>query len=94
LFTISNDPQREWSKEREAGPTQQRNWWPEIYRAAGRHRGSEPDPKLLAYNTSGEDTRADLKSGSGGSCANKSFGPDTANVLVQREMEKQRFPVV
>jgi hypothetical protein len=51
----------DWNKWREDGLTQHRNWWPEIYRAACRHWGIEPDPKLLAYNTTYEDTRADLK---------------------------------
>jgi hypothetical protein len=51
----------DWSKWREDGLTQHRTWWPEIYRAACRHWGIEPDPKLLAYNTTYEDTRPDLK---------------------------------
>lgn len=51
----------DWAKWREDGLTQHRNWWPEIYRAACQHWGIEPDPKLLAYNTTYEDTRADLK---------------------------------
>jgi hypothetical protein len=51
----------DWAKWREDGLTQHRNWWPEIYRVACRHWGIEPDPKLLAYNTTYEDTRPDLK---------------------------------
>jgi hypothetical protein len=51
----------DWAKWREDGLTQHRNWWPEIYRMACRHWGIEPDPKVLAYNTTYEDTRADLK---------------------------------
>jgi len=52
----------DWAKWREDGLTQHRNWWPEVYRAACRHWGIEPDPKLLAYSATYEDTRADLKS--------------------------------
>jgi hypothetical protein len=51
----------DWSKWREDGLTQHRNWWPEIYSAACRHWGIDPDPELLAYNTTYENTRADLK---------------------------------
>ncbi len=51
----------DWVKWREQGLTEHRNWWPEIYRDACRHWGIEPDPRLLAYNTTYENTRADLK---------------------------------
>jgi hypothetical protein len=51
----------DWATWRDDGLTQHHNWWPEIYRVACRHWGIEPDPKLLAYNTTYEDTRADLK---------------------------------
>lgn len=51
----------DWAKWREEGKTQHRNWWPDVYREACRHWGVEPDPTLLAYNTSYENTRADLK---------------------------------
>lgn len=51
----------DWSKWREQGLTQHRNWWPEAYRAACRHWGIEPDAKLLAYNVTYENTRPDLK---------------------------------
>ena len=51
----------DWAKWREEGMTQHRNWWPDIYRQACRHWGVEPDPSLLAYNTTYENTRADLK---------------------------------
>ncbi len=50
-----------WAKWREEGATQHRNWWPEIYMQACRYWGIEPDPSLLAYNTTYENTRADLK---------------------------------
>lgn len=51
----------DWKKWKDDGLTEHRNWWPEIYRAACRHWGIEPDPTLLAYNTTYESTRADLK---------------------------------
>jgi hypothetical protein len=46
---------------KEKGLTEHRNWWPEVYRAACKHWGIEPDAKVLAYNTTYESTRADLK---------------------------------
>jgi hypothetical protein len=51
----------DWKKWKEDGLTDHRNWWPDVYRAACRHWGIEPDPKLLAYDTTYESTRADLK---------------------------------
>ncbi len=51
----------DWAKWRDEGLTEHRNWWPEIYRAACKHWGIEPDPNLLAYHTTYENTRADLK---------------------------------
>ena len=51
----------DWSKWREDGLTQHRNWWPDAYRQACIHWGIEPDPSILAYNTTYENTRADLK---------------------------------
>lgn len=50
-----------WENWRKEGLTQHRNWWPELYREACRHWGIEPDPKVLAYNTTYESVRADLK---------------------------------
>ena len=50
-----------WAKWREEGLTQHRNWWPDVYRDACRHWGIEPDPAVLAYSTSYENVRADLK---------------------------------
>ncbi len=49
---------RQWGDE---GLTQHRNWWPDVYRQACRAWGVEPDPKVLAYNTTYETVRADLK---------------------------------
>jgi hypothetical protein len=51
----------DWKKWRQDGLTEHRNWWPEVYRAACRHWGTEPDAALLAYSTTYENTRADLK---------------------------------
>lgn len=51
----------DWAKWREDGLTQHRNWWPEIYREACKYWGVSPDPELLAYRTTYENTRADLK---------------------------------
>jgi hypothetical protein len=45
----------------EQGLTQHRNWWPDLYRAACKHWGVEPNPKVLAYDTTYETIRADLK---------------------------------
>ena len=50
-----------WENWRKQGLTQHRNWWPELYREACRHWGTEPDPKVLAYSTTYETVRADLK---------------------------------
>ncbi len=50
-----------WRQWRDAGLTQHRNWWPDVYRDACRAWGVEPDPKVLAYDTSYETVRADLK---------------------------------
>lgn len=41
--------------------TQHENWWPALYREWCRVQGREPDPKVLAYATSYEAVRADLK---------------------------------
>ena len=50
-----------WENWRQHGLTQHRNWWPELYLDACKHWGSEPDPKVLAYSTSYQTVRADLK---------------------------------
>jgi hypothetical protein len=51
----------DWRKWQEDGMTEHRNWWPQVYRSACRYWGIEPDIKLLAYNTTYENARADLK---------------------------------
>ena len=51
----------DWGKWKQDGLTRHRNWWPEIYSQACESWGVEPSPQLLAYNTTYENTRADLK---------------------------------
>ena len=51
----------DWSAFRDRGQTQHRNWWPDLYREACKNWGIEPDPAVLAFATSYEKTRADLK---------------------------------
>lgn len=50
-----------WETWREKGLTQHRNWWPEVYQDACQRWGTEPDPRVLAYNTTYQEVRADLK---------------------------------
>lgn len=50
-----------WRSYQEQGLTEHRNWWPDIYRAACERWKITPDPQALAFNTSYESTRADLK---------------------------------
>jgi hypothetical protein len=51
----------DWAKWRDDGLTEHRNWWPEVYRAACRQWGTTPDPAVLAYSTTYETLRADMK---------------------------------
>jgi hypothetical protein len=50
-----------WENWRKQGLTQHRNWWPDLYREACKRWGVEPDPQVLAYSTTYETVRADLK---------------------------------
>lgn len=50
-----------WAKWKEKGLTEHRNWWPDVYRDACARWGVEPDPEVLAYSTTYESVRADLK---------------------------------
>jgi hypothetical protein len=50
-----------WDNWRQQGLTQHRNWWPGLYREACRRWGVEPDPAVLAYSTTYQTVRADLK---------------------------------
>jgi hypothetical protein len=54
-----------WRAVRDRGLTRHENWWPDLYRRACRNWGIEPDPKVLAYNVTYEEQRADLKTVSG-----------------------------
>lgn len=50
-----------WRKYLDEGLTEHRNWWPELYRTACENWGVEPDPKVLAFDQTYEDSRADLQ---------------------------------
>jgi hypothetical protein len=50
-----------WRQWRDEGLTDHRNWWPDCYKDACKSWGIEPDPQVLAYSTSYEQVRADLK---------------------------------
>ena len=50
-----------WENWRAQGLTRHRNWWPDLYRDACKHWGVEPDASVLAYSTTYETVRADLK---------------------------------
>jgi hypothetical protein len=50
-----------WEEWRQRGLTDHRNWWPDLYRDACEKWGIQPDPRVLAYNTSYQKVRADLK---------------------------------
>jgi len=50
-----------WENWRQKGLTQHRNWWPELYRQACQRWGTDPDPRVLAYSTTYQTVRADLK---------------------------------
>jgi hypothetical protein len=54
-----------WEAWRTEGKTQHRNWWPGLYRAACKSWKVEPDPAVLAYDTTYQSLRADLKNVSG-----------------------------
>lgn len=51
----------QWRSYLDAGLTEHRNWWPEIYRAACERWGVKPDESALAFDTSYENARADLR---------------------------------
>jgi hypothetical protein len=50
-----------WKQWRDEGLTEHRNWWPEVYREYCERQGLQPDPAVLAFDTSYETQRADLK---------------------------------
>lgn len=51
----------DWAKWREDKLTDHRNWWPEVYAQACEYWHIEPDPDVLAYNTTYESLRPDMK---------------------------------
>ena len=51
----------DWELWKKDGLTEHRNWWPDLYREICAQRGEEPDPKVLAYDRSYAETRADLQ---------------------------------
>ncbi len=50
-----------WAEWKRKGLTEHRNWWPDLYRTACARMGQEPDPDVLAFHQSYEETRADLR---------------------------------
>ena len=50
-----------WRAYKEQGLTEHRNWWPEVYQTACANWGVTPDPAALAFDTTYEESRADLK---------------------------------
>ena len=50
-----------WRQWRDEGLTAHRNWWPDVYLDWCRAQGIEPDEKVLAFSTTYETQRADLK---------------------------------
>ncbi len=50
-----------WREWRDQGLTEHRNWWPAAYEEFCAKQGSTPDSAVLAYDTSYETQRADLK---------------------------------
>lgn len=50
-----------WENWKKQGLTEHCNWWPALYQTACERWGIEPDPKVLAYATSYQTVRADLK---------------------------------
>jgi hypothetical protein len=50
-----------WRKYLDSGLTNHQNWWPDLYRTACLNWQVTPDPAALAFDTTYETTRADLK---------------------------------
>jgi hypothetical protein len=50
-----------WHEVKDRGLTSHENWWPALYRNACEAWGEQPDPNVLAYATTYEGKRADLK---------------------------------
>ncbi len=50
-----------WHTVKEQGLTEHENWWPALYEQACRALGERPNPRALAFDTTYEGKRADLK---------------------------------
>ncbi|MHA3773177.1 hypothetical protein ACXR0O_16715 [Verrucomicrobiota bacterium sgz303538] len=50
-----------WRQWRDEGLTKHRNWWSDVYTVYCTAQGKQPDPHVLAFNTTYETQRADLK---------------------------------
>jgi hypothetical protein len=50
-----------WEEWRQQGLTEHRNWWPDTYAQYCSQNGVTPEPGVLAFNTSYQSVRADLK---------------------------------
>ena len=51
----------DWNQWKNEGLTDHRNWWPDVYNEACKKWQITPDEKVLAFNTTYEAIRADLK---------------------------------
>ncbi len=51
----------QWHAYRDQGLTEHRNWWPDLYLEACKRWNAKPDASALAFDTTYEDTRADLQ---------------------------------
>lgn len=50
-----------WQEYKDRGLTEHHNWWPELYSKVCLQRGITPDPKVLAFNETYQQKRADLE---------------------------------
>jgi hypothetical protein len=50
-----------WRQWKDEGLTEHRNWWPDVYTQFCAAQGVAPDPAVLAFDTTYETQRADLK---------------------------------
>ena len=50
-----------WREWRDRGLTEHRNWWPGAYQQYCKQKDSPPNTDALAFNTTYETVRADLK---------------------------------
>jgi hypothetical protein len=50
-----------WQEYKDLGLTEHHNWWPDLYSKVCLQRGVTPDPKVLAFNVTYQQKRADLE---------------------------------